>query len=96
MECLSEIDRSRSAHDALSAERIDQEVCAVTDGLIRLNMSGDRRASIAEAETVARSASSYEATLKLTVNGRIVLTIRSRALRLEIGPPASPRGHRRH
>lgn len=96
VECLSEIARSRGAPEALSVERIDREVCAVTDGLIRLNMSGDRRTSIAEAEPVAGSISSNEAALRLMVNGRIVLTIGSRALRFEIGPPASPREHRRH
>ena len=96
VECLSEIAQSRSAREALSVSRIDQEVCAVTDGLIRLNMPGDRRISIPEAELVAGSISSNEAALRLMVNGKSVLTIRSRALRLEFGPPASPREHRRH
>ena len=96
VECLSEIARSRGAPEALSVERIDQEVRAVTDGLIRLNMSGDRRTSIAEAETALESLPSNEATLRLMVNGKSVLTISSRALTLGIGPPASPREHRRH
>ena len=96
VECLSEIARSRGAPEALSVERISREVCAVTDGLISLNMSAGRRISIPEAEPVAGSISSNEAALRLMVNGKSVLTISSHALRLEIGPPASPREHRRH
>ena len=96
VECLAEIARSRGAPEALSAERISREACAVTDGLIRLNMAGCRCASIAESEPVAGSFSSNEAALRLMVNGKSVQTIRTRALTLEIGPPASPREHRRH
>ena len=90
---LAGIARNRGLLDALSMRRIPREVYAVTDGLIRLDRFTDNRVLDYEPEALARSAPRGEATLRLRVNGRFAFVVRGRALRLEMEPPTSARGH---
>ena len=79
---LEEIVRSRSVSDTLPAERIAGEVLAVTDGLIRLGKFGKRGVADATDRPVSVSERrQYVGTLRLTLVGVDVTTIRARGER---------------
>ena len=82
---LEKIVRSRRVSDALAAERIAQEVHAVTDGLIRLEGSHGADADGVDEEAVAVSVRRLPGTVRLKVGGKTIVTIRSSAVRCWLG-----------
>ena len=83
---LAEIVRSRRVSEALRMDRIAREVHAVTDGLICLGQS--EKSLVADAADQPVSVSERRqcaGTLRLTVAGTTVLTIRSSAVRCRLG-----------
>ena len=85
---LAEIASARGISDRLSWDRIAREVCAISDGQIRLAEDTETNA-YAEASSASTPAS--VAVLAFAVNGKRVLEVRGQALRLEIGQRASTR-----
>ena len=88
---LAAIARARGISDRLSWERIAREVCAISDGQIRLAEFAEDSGSKADAEAGSDSTPASVAVLAFALNGRRVLEIRDQALRLEIGQRASTR-----
>ncbi len=88
---LAEIASARGISNRLSRERIAREVCAISDGQIRLGEFGEDSESNADAEAGSDSAPASVAVLAFAVNGKRVLEVRGQALRLEIGQRASTR-----
>ncbi len=88
---LADIARARGISDRLSWERIDREVCAISDGQIRLGEFGEDSGSKADAEAGSASTPASVAVLAFAVNGKRVLEVRGQALGLEIGQRASTR-----
>ncbi len=82
---LADIGRARSISDRLSWERIAREVCAISDGQIRL--AEDAEANV-DAEAGSASTPASEAVMAFALNGKRVLEVRGQALRLEIGQRA--------
>ena len=90
---LADIARARGISDRLSWERIAREVYAISDGQIRLaDFAGDSESNT-DAEAGSDSATASTAVLAFAVNGKRVLEVRGRGLRLEIGQPATTRPH---
>ena len=81
---LEEIVRSRGLSESLSAERIKREVCAATDGLIRLEEAegdrGSREGRLLEPEHGGERLS----VLSLSVHGLKVIEVRSRSIRIRV------------
>ena len=88
---LADIASARGISDRLSWERIAQEVCAISDGQIRLAEFAADSKSNADAEAGSDSTPQSVAVLVFALNGRRVLEVRGQALRLEIGQCASTR-----
>ena len=83
---LEKIVRSRSVSDTLPMDRIAREVCAVTDGQIRLTEAGREGAG----ETTVRPTA-----LSLSVGGRKVLQVTAREMHIRRGTVIGPRAPRK-
>ena len=88
---LADIARARGISHRLSWDRIAREVCAISDGQIRLAVFAEESESNADAEAGSDSTPSSVAVLAFASNGKRVLEVRGQALRLEIGQLASTR-----
>ena len=91
MDDLTEIVLSRGVRGALSWGRIAREVCAVTDGSVRLDGFAEAGVLKFDVERAGGGVPGNRATLRLMVNGSSVLVIRGRALSIEFGRRASTR-----
>ena len=81
---LTDIARARGISHRLSWERIDREVCAISDGQIRLAELAENSESNADAEAGSDSTPASVAVLAFALNGKSVLEVRGQALKLEI------------
>ena len=88
---LADIAQARGISDRLSWERIAREVCAISDGQIRLAEFAEHSESNADAGAGSDSTPASVAVLVFALNGKRVLEVRGQALRLEIGQRASTR-----
>ena len=92
---LADIIRRRRARRPITAARIVREVCAVTDGLIRLDRSPDAAADCGDEGEVSVCGWRLRAEMRLTVCGTAVITIRSNAVRCGWWSTASLGGNAR-
>ncbi len=88
---LADIARACDISHRLSWERIAREVCAISDGQIRLAALAENSESNADAEAGSDSTPASVAVLVFALNGKRVLQVRGQSLRLEIGHRASTR-----
>ena len=88
---LADIARARGISHRLSWERIAREVCAISDGQIRLAEFAEDSESSADAEVGSGSTPASVAVLAFALNGKRALEVRGQALGLEIGQRASTR-----
>ena len=84
LQCLERIVRSRGVPEALPMERIKREVCAATDGLVRLEEAereqGSRKGDLPEPEHDGERLP----TLSLSVHGLKVIEVRARSIRFHV------------
>ena len=81
---LEEIVRSRGLSESLSAERIKREVCAATDGLVRLEEAEGDRGSREEGLLEPEHGGERLSVLSLSVHGLKVIEVRARSIRIRV------------
>lgn len=74
---LADIARARGISHRLSWERIAREVCAISDGQIRLAEFAEDSKSNADAKAVSDSTPASVAVLAFALNGKSVLQVRA-------------------